>query len=96
MSRYLLRPAAERDLEEIWRFSNERWGPDQADRYIVQIVDCFVALGGEFPPGQPCDDIRPGYRKARVGSHIVFYRSAGADLEIVRILHQSMDFDRHL
>ncbi len=46
--------------------------------------------------GRVCDDIRPGYRRVSVGSHMVFYREMEAAIVIVRILHQGMDFDRHL
>ncbi len=46
--------------------------------------------------GRPCDEIRAGYAKFSVGAHILFYRLAGERIEIVRILHQRMDFDRHL
>jgi NADP-dependent 3-hydroxy acid dehydrogenase YdfG len=36
------------------------------------------------------------YRRILVGSHVVFYREASERLVVVRILHQRMDFDRHL
>ena len=43
------------------------------------------------------DDIRRGYFKLVVGSHVIFYRKGASDvIEVVRILHQQMDFDRHL
>ena len=46
--------------------------------------------------GRPCDDIRAGYYKLSVGSHVLFYRLIPDGVDIVRILHQSMDFGRHL
>jgi len=32
----------------------------------------------------------------QVGSHVVFYRLIDKHIDIVRILHQRMDFERHL
>ena len=43
------------------------------------------------------EDVRAGYRKAAVGSHILFFRVTDAGLlDVVRILHQRMDISRHL
>ena len=42
------------------------------------------------------EDTRPGYRKAACGSHMIYFRQDGDDIDVVRILHQSMDVGRHL
>jgi toxin ParE1/3/4 len=42
------------------------------------------------------DDIAPGYRSLPVGRHVVYYRGVQANIEIVRVLHGSMDAPRHL
>jgi toxin ParE1/3/4 len=46
--------------------------------------------------GRPCEDIRAGYWKFRSWSHFLFYRPIKDGVEIVRILHSSMDFEQHL
>jgi toxin ParE1/3/4 len=47
--------------------------------------------------GRACDEIRSGYRKLAAGSHTLFYRVTAEDvIEVVRVLHQRMDVDRHL
>jgi hypothetical protein len=33
MAEYRLSPAAERDLEGIWKYTREEWGLEQAERY---------------------------------------------------------------
>ena len=44
-----------------------------------------------------CDEIRPGDRKLAVGSHTLYYRvMPDGVIDIVRVLHQRMDVDRHL
>jgi len=93
---YRLSPRAQSDLEEIWEYSYDRWGLDQAERY-VELIRETVAWTGESPRrGRACDDIRPGYFKLAAGSHVLFYRLVGPDIEVVRILHGRMDFDRRL
>lgn len=37
MTRFTLSPDAERDLMEIWLYTADSWGVDQADRYVLGI-----------------------------------------------------------
>ncbi|HZZ62537.1 MAG TPA: type II toxin-antitoxin system RelE/ParE family toxin [Roseiarcus sp.] len=46
--------------------------------------------------GRACDDIRVGYRKFSVGAHALFFQASKSRTVVVRILHQRMDFERHL
>lgn len=41
------------------------------------------------------DSLRSGYRRCATGSHVVFYR-VGAKVEIIRVLHQSMNAKAYL
>lgn len=45
--------------------------------------------------GRRCDT-REGYFKCPAGSHVIFYRLSGIHLDVIRILHQRMDVERHL
>lgn len=95
--RVRLSAAARRDLSGIWTYSAKRWDEAQADRYVRQFADCFDGLARGSLKGRNADDIRTGYFKLAVGSHLVFYRMGAAGvIEVVRILHQRMDIDRHL
>jgi toxin ParE1/3/4 len=96
MTRYLLRPRARRDLEEIWTYTARTWGPAQAETYIRQIQHSCGLIADDPRLGRSCDDIRAGYRKIRSGSHFLFYRPTKDGVEIVRILHSSLDFEQHL
>ena len=91
-----LRPTAEADLAEIWRFTAERWDIDQADRYFATINRALSALAATPSLGRACDDIREGYRRYPAGSHVVFYQIAPDHIDVVRILHGRMDIRRHL
>lgn len=70
---------------------------DQAENYAGDIRDaCFALLHNEHA-GQDAGAIRAGYQKHRSGSHFIFYRQiSGGGIEIIRILHQQMDFGLHL
>jgi toxin ParE1/3/4 len=94
--RYRLSPGARADLEHIWLYTAERWSIDQADRYHNLLMDGIESLVGAMHRGIAIDHIRPGYRRLNAESHVIFYRPAEDGIEIVRILHSRMDFDRHL
>lgn len=97
MSRYVLSPAAHADLEQIWDYTCDRWGDDQAEKYVREIQRAIERVVDNPGIGRPCDEVRPGYRKHPVGTHTLYYRVAGVDvIDVVRILHQRMDIDRHL
>jgi toxin ParE1/3/4 len=54
------------------------------------------ALASDPLRGRACDEIRPGYRKGHAGSHVIFYRVEDRRIDVVRIVHRRMDFERHL
>ncbi|MBD2857724.1 type II toxin-antitoxin system RelE/ParE family toxin [Spongiibacter sp. KMU-158] len=97
MPPFLLTSAARKDIIEIGRFSTEKWGIRQRDKYLKQLDDAFRLLARQPDIGRDAEDIKPGYKKFSQGSHIIFYR-AGTESKIVviRILHNSMDVEQHL
>ena len=97
MRSYLLTAAARKDLIDIGRFTAEKWGKRQRDKYLKQLDDAFKLLARQPEIGRDADGIKARYKKFSQGSHIIFYR-AGMESKIVviRILHNSMDVDQHL
>ena len=91
-----LSPAARADIEEIWDYTVRHWSKAQAERYTRDSRDACEALGDGTLPGRSAEYIRAGYRKAAVGSHALFYRVRADVVEVVRILHRSMDVGRHI
>lgn len=97
MTRYLLSPAARADLEEIWDYTCQRWDVEQAEKYLRDLQRAIERAAADPRIGRACDDVRPGYRKLTSGSHSTYYRMTADDaVDVVRILHQRMDVDRHL
>lgn len=88
-------PAAEADINEIWDYSADNWGPGQADRYTDEIRDACHALAAGTRHGR-ATDVRPGYLKILTGSHVIYFRENGHRVEIVRVLHGKQDVERHL
>ncbi len=96
MNRFRLTPAAQRDLSAIWDFAQERWDATQAERYIAEIRAAIERVAHDPLRGRACDEIRQGYRRYGIGSHLLFYVESAEGVDVVRILHQRMDPTRHL
>ena len=95
MSLYRLRPRAASDLEAIWDYTFEKWSKTQADSYYNDIISTLDNLASGALRGR-VSDVKDDYMTYPVGSHIIIHRFSGSSLDVVRILHQSMDFVRHL
>ena len=96
MSRYRLTPAAQHDLSSIWDFTSDQWGVSQAESYVNEIRAAIERIAEDPRRGRPSDEIRPGYRRCAVGSHLLFYVASADGVDIIRILHQRMDPTLHV
>lgn len=95
MNQVTYSPKAQQDISDIWDYTAETWGVEQADRYVDGIDDASTLLANGKRQGREVD-IRAGYLKYAVGKHFVFFRAVDTGIEVIRILHQSMDTDLHL
>ena len=103
MARVIRSPQAKRDITDVLAYTRERWGNAQAQQYRQLITDALKAIAADPRCGTQRYTIRQGmwgYHIKRPGGnarHIFFYR-VGQDgtVEIVRFLHDSMDFNRQL
>ena len=96
MSRYRLTPAAQRDLSSIWDFTQDHWDARQAESYVQEIRAAIQRIAEDPRRGRSCDDIREGYRRYGIGSHVVFFVESVDGVNVIRILHQRMDPTHHL
>jgi len=78
------------DLIDIADYTLERWGVDQAIRYLDSLDKCFSLIAANPEIGRQCDRLRKGYRRIEHEKHVIFYRPDDAGTAIVRILHQSI------
>jgi len=96
MTQYRLTPAAVADLSSIWDFTESRWDPGQADTYLAEIRAAIERIATDPERGRRCDEIREGYRHYSIGSHRIYYLTTTETVDVIRILHQRMDPNRHL
>lgn len=82
---------AEEDLIRIWLYTFEKWGTKQADIYIDQLNDGMSLLSENPRVGNSCDYIRKGYRRFQIKNHIVYYLLKPDRIDIIRVLHESME-----
>jgi len=93
---YVISKKAVSDLEEIWLYTVEKWSIDQADRYYNLIFDEIQFICKNVHAGKSMEHVRKGYRASKVKSHLIFYRIQNDIVEVIRILHESMDIENRL
>jgi len=97
MGDYVLSERAKKDIHCIADYTKENWSEEQAVTYVrLLFKECHV-LADKPLYGRPYDRIRPGLKGAPCGKHVIFYRVLSRSrIRIVRVLHERMDFLRHL
>ncbi len=92
MPSFVLSRAADSDIRKIANYSLEKWGRSQRNTYITELFDAFEHLAESPQIAIKIDQIRAGYRKFPQGSHVIFFKESSQNqIEIVRVLHKSMD-----
>lgn len=107
MRRWDIRLAAraEQDLTAILRWTSEQFGPGQARAYRATLLAALEALrsGPDVIGARRRDELGDGVRTLHVaragrrGRHFVVFRPAEPQrIDVLRVLHDSMDLPRHL
>ena len=96
--KYRISEKAFEDIENIWLYTVETWSVQQADRYYNLIFDEIEFIAENPLSGRDYSHVRENYRSTQVKSHFIFYRYREEEemVEIIRILHQSMDIEERL
>jgi len=103
--RVRLTQQAERDLLNILRWTTENFGACQAENYAETIMLAIEALsdGPDVQGTKNRDELISGVRvlhvarHGRKGRHFVVFRGAeGQIVEVLRLLHDSMELTRHM
>jgi toxin ParE1/3/4 len=88
--------AAIKDLEDIWIYTQKHWSERQADRYYRLIMEEINHICSDPSSGRSYEFLRKEYKAVKVKSHLIFYRSNGSVLEVIRILHERMEISEQL
>lgn len=92
MAKYFLTQKAIEDLSGIWDYSYDFWSEKHADRYYKLLLETFQKISKNPGIGRKYEQISSGILGFKVAKHIIFYQVLIThEIEIVRILHGSMD-----
>ena len=97
MTKFIFSNKAVEDISDIWNYTFDVWSELQAEKYYNQLIDSCQELGAGKVFGKSYSEIDQEILGFRVGQHIIFYRTLKINkIEIVRILHISMDLKNRI
>ena len=96
MAVYKLSGKASADVAEIYEHTIVNFGIEQARGYLHGLGDRFKALAEDPLQGRAADEFASGLRRYEYQSHVIFFREMEQYTLIIRVLHKSMDFARHV
>lgn len=92
MSAYRVQIAAGHRIDEIYSYTREQWGKEQADRYIRGLFDRFEAIAGKSFPWRaiPAEFGVDGFL-CRYERHVIYWKVLeDGVVGIVSVLHERM------
>ena len=92
---YILSEIADKDLEDIFDYTVDEFGFDQAEKYLLEIEEIFQNLIVNPQIGKKRDEIKQGLYSFPKDNHIIFYRILDNHIRIVRVLHGSQDIPKY-
>lgn len=97
MAKYHLTHKAVDDLSKIWDYTYETWSENQADKYYALIIGACQEIAENPAIGKKYEEISKEISGFHVGKHIIFYRKLRQkEIEVIRILHGSMDIKNRI
>lgn len=92
----VLAPAAQSDLSEIYLYTLDNWGSQQAQAYLANIKQAFKDLRRKPDLGRERNPLGQGVRSMNCQKHVIFYRYINTEIQIIRVLHGRQDPERHI
>lgn len=92
MAALRVQEAASVQLDEIYRYTRDRWGAEQAERYVTGLFAAFARIEtrGVASKPVPAEFGVDGY-VFRYERHFVYWRRlSNGDIGIVAVLHERM------
>jgi plasmid stabilization system protein ParE len=84
---------ARRAIKEIWKYTNEQWGEEQANAYVHGLHSTVQKLADNRMIWRPVT--HPGVQGvyfARYEHHYLFFRElSDGGLGVISVLHENMD-----
>ena len=92
MAKVIRTPAAVRDLALI----ADRIAQDNLDaalRFYEEVGRVLDLISRHPLMGEGVENLAPGLRRHTVGEYLLFYRSVGEQIELIRVLHGARDIN---
>lgn len=90
---YRITPRALQDLQNIGRYTLQKWGRQQRNNYLQALEQRFEWLAQNPHRGTNRPEIQEGYFSYAQGSHLIFYLKREGGIDIIGIPHQCMDIN---
>lgn len=92
---YELSLASDFDLENIFDYTEQEFGFNQAVKYLTDLETIFNSLIKNPEIGRKRNEIKKDLYNIPEQQHIVFYRILKNKIRIVRVLHASKDIPKN-
>ena len=92
----VLSPQATKSIASIKRYTDQNFGKQQTSKYVSMLRSKIDDVAAKPSLGQQRDEIKSGYYSVIAGKHCIYYRVSEQRIDVLDILHQSMDPYRHL
>lgn len=96
MSRYVLSPQAQKSLVQISRYTLENFGEQQRKKYLRMLRNRIRVAAKNPQKGKERSEIKTGYFSIQAEKHHIYYRIRDTHIEIIDVLHQSMEPKLHI
>lgn len=96
MPDYVLSPQAQNSLKQISRYTTDNFGERQKKKYLKLLRDKMRGAAHSPGKGRKRSEIKEGYYSIQAGKHHIYYRIRETHIEIIGVLHQSMEPELHI
>ncbi|WP_158447893.1 type II toxin-antitoxin system RelE/ParE family toxin [Aquimarina longa] len=84
------------DLVKMYEYGIEIFGLKQAKEYLLGMHTLFQVLADNTNLGRDASEFMLSLKRFYYKSHTIFYLATDIDILIVRVLNQSMDYEKNV
>ena len=96
MPGYILSQQSQKSLQQISRYTLKQHGETERKTYLKMLWDHMRRIADNPSQGRERKDIKAGYYSLVAGEHSIYYRLRATHVEILDVLHQSMELRLYL
>lgn len=96
MPHFVLSPQATERLKQISLYTLENYGEQQRKKYLGLLREAMQTVAKNPEKGKERPEIKAGYYSISAGRHHIYYRVRDDHIEVIDVLHQSMEPLLHL